>query len=231
MRFSPVSRPWNPSISKGDEFLDFQHFIREEIEQLRRVLHSSGGDPCIALDKVEVELLFEFPSVSDDEDWDGDDSFSISGPKIITHPLKRPVALFLIDAVSEGAHNASIELYQSEQFQAADAFRRQFFLAVDSMRSDGLMIQFTEVGIIFSASKPMIAKHYQRAQTERQKVRRRVYVDEMIWQHLREFAFQSFQEHCPLRTKDVLAFLAQYLMCAFSQIHCAGRFGRIASSG
>jgi hypothetical protein len=99
--------------------VDFHDFAEEEIEQIRRVLHSSAGDSCIALGEVENEPLFEPSSDSDDEDWDANDSFNIPGSKILTRPLSEAVPQFHIYAVSEDVQNSFIGLYHSEEFQAA----------------------------------------------------------------------------------------------------------------
>jgi hypothetical protein len=80
-----------PSVSDGDELLAFQDFTEEGIEQICQVLHTYDGESCTALDGVEDGLLCEWPSDSDDDDWDADDSFSIPGSKIFTHPLKEAV--------------------------------------------------------------------------------------------------------------------------------------------
>jgi hypothetical protein len=128
---------------RRSELLDFQNFSEEEIEQIRQVLHSSGGDPCTALDKVEKEIRFDWPSDSDGEDWDADDPFSIPGPKISIHLRKGTVTQFHIDKVSEDAHNAFTELYHSEEFQAADSFRQQDAL------SENRAISLHQTAVIF----------------------------------------------------------------------------------
>jgi hypothetical protein len=87
-------------------------------------------------------MLLQSSSDSDNENWNIDDPFSISGPRIIIHPLKEAATQFLIEAVNRNAHNAFSELH------VADSFRQQFFLAVGDVRSDGLIILIGEISII-----------------------------------------------------------------------------------
>jgi hypothetical protein len=44
---------WEPSVSGGDELMDFQDFTDEGIEQIRQAVHSSTGDPWTGLGEVE----------------------------------------------------------------------------------------------------------------------------------------------------------------------------------
>jgi hypothetical protein len=198
-----------PVVSARNGRLDFQDFTEEAFKHIHQVLHSSGGDPCTALDEVENELLFESSSDSDNEDLDANDPFSISGPKVTTHPLTEAIAQSHINTVRECAQCIRRIL----SFQGVSSYRFlsvPFFLAVNHMRSDGLMIPLTEIGIILTCQR----YEYQTLPTganRKQKVGRLLCVNETNWQHLREFALQRFQEHCRLTTEDALAFLAEHL--------------------
>jgi hypothetical protein len=55
------------------------------------VVLSSGGDPHTALDDVEQVVLFESSSDSDDEEWDSDGPFAVTGPEILPYPIKGPI--------------------------------------------------------------------------------------------------------------------------------------------
>jgi hypothetical protein len=63
----PVSGPWEPSGSEGDELANFHDFTGEEIEQIRQVVLSSGRGTHTVLDEVELVMMIESSSDSDDE--------------------------------------------------------------------------------------------------------------------------------------------------------------------
>jgi hypothetical protein len=99
----PVSGPWQPSGSEGDAFANFHDFTDEEIEQVRQVVLSSGGDPYTAIKEVEQVVMLQSSSDLDDEESDADDSFAVPGPKILIYPMKEPIIEFHLDRVTEEA--------------------------------------------------------------------------------------------------------------------------------
>jgi hypothetical protein len=129
---------------------------------------------------------------------------------LVTFALKEAITHFNLDDISEQARCACSELQNTDEFQAADSFRRRIFLSVDYLRSDGLTIPFSEIGMIFGASKATVLKHDQRELNERQKVGRPLCVEAGTWQQRKTMIRERFENHCPITTDDALDFLGMH---------------------
>jgi hypothetical protein len=161
----PVPGPWTPASDKDTELLSFQDFTDEEINSMREALQSCGNDAQLALDTAEDDGAFDSSSDSDD-DWDDDDVLAPSEMGTVRFAPKEAAKRFNLAEVSEHARCAFSELYNTDEFQAADSFRRQIFLSVDYLRSDRLTIPLSGIGTIFGVSKSTIA-HPLSARTHR----------------------------------------------------------------
>jgi hypothetical protein len=74
-------------------------------------------------------VTFEPSSKSHGEEWE-DDLLAVPGPEIIAHLMKEPVPKVHLDELCEKTFNAFSELYHTDEFQTADTFRQENFLAV-----------------------------------------------------------------------------------------------------
>jgi hypothetical protein len=118
-------------------------------------------------------------------------------------------ATLYLDELSDDVHNLLSELDNTDEFQAADSFRRQIFLAVDNLRDDEISIPFRVIGTIFGVSKAIIAKQYQRPLTTRQNIGRPMCLDQGSWDVFRWFVVERFTEWHPVTTEDGLLFLSE----------------------
>lgn len=205
----PLPRPWEPIQHVDTDLTTFRDFTDDEIESLRQILHSHGGDAQAALDEAEADEIFESSSDSDDEDWDDPDQSRICASMTETHPLKGPTREFNLDDVSDDVRILFTELYHTDEFQEADSFRRQIFLAVEYLRTDGVSFPWSAIGTLFGVSKATVTKHYQRYLAPRQKIGRPLCVDQASWEQFREFVLQRFGERSPVTTEDAILFLAE----------------------
>jgi hypothetical protein len=118
--------------------------------------------------------------------------------------LKEAITQFHLDEVDDEVHNLFTELYNTDEFQRADSFRDQIFLAVEYLRSEEVSIPFSAIGTLFGVSKATIAEQYQRALVTRQRVGRPLCLDEGSWNQFRRFVMERFADRCPVTTEDGL---------------------------
>jgi hypothetical protein len=132
----PESSPWEGPNRPQNNLLGVGDFDDDELNLLAIFLSSNPVSPEEALAANDDANLFSSSSSSDDE-WDADDRSPYPTSKVIAYPLKAPVDTFNLEDASEDARVLFTELYKHDQFQSAESFREQVFLAVEYMHSDG----------------------------------------------------------------------------------------------
>jgi hypothetical protein len=84
--------------------------------------------------------------------------------------MRRPIHNFNLDDASEQAHLAVCELYNTPEFQNVSFFREQISVAIDYMRTDDLLIPFSQIAGIFRVERynhPTLLKESKREETRR----------------------------------------------------------------
>jgi hypothetical protein len=186
-----------------------------EIAIRQEFLHESSQSAGQFLDAITEETLFDSDSSDSDHEWDGDGQFIVPGAKISKHPMRPPIHDFTLNDMSEQAHLAFCELYDTPEFQSVSSFREQISVTVGYMRTDGLSILFNQIAGIFRVSKGTIIRHYQRSRSERKRVGRPTAVNNEIWTHVRYFITERFAATCHGTTEDVLEFISQAFVINF----------------
>jgi hypothetical protein len=133
---------------------------------------------------IDQKTLFDSDCWESENKWDGNGQFMFPDAKIKRYPMQLPVQEFRLDDMIQEADIAFCELDNSPEFQGVSCFREQVSLAVDYMRSDGFLIHFSQIVVIFGVSKGIIIHYYQQSQqsqTERRAVGMPLVLDGTNW--------------------------------------------------